>query len=75
MADAIKYEDLGAGTPASPRLDIEHIKVPKLLVLNYRVPQFNDLYIDKNKKVNRCKEHNQSKRAQKRVIVLEVWDD
>jgi hypothetical protein len=45
----------------------------KLQVSGYRVPQPGDLYINKMGKIQRRKGENFSKRARKRIILVETW--
>lgn len=43
-----------------------------LKITAIRIPCHNDLYIDKNGKIQRCKQFNYSRRVQKRYIVKEA---
>ena len=45
-----------------------------LTYINFRVPLFNDLYIDKNNHVQRCKSEHTSKNSRPKIIVRENWD-
>jgi hypothetical protein len=52
---------------------IERFRVWRLFWVACRVPRRNDLYINKNGLLQRCKTTNYSRRAQKRTIVKEGW--
>lgn len=42
-------------------------------MVDFRVPDKGDLYIDKNGLLHRCKANNWSRRSQRRIIVKETW--
>jgi hypothetical protein len=46
-----------------------------LCSIAYRIPQKNELYINKNNKIQRKKETTYSKRAHIKIIVEERWDN
>lgn len=55
-------------------LDKAGLPLPLDLVReDFRVPCKNDLYVNKNGLLQRCKAKNHSKRAKKRLIVVEGW--
>jgi len=44
-----------------------------LKVIDFRIPKFNELYINKLGLCQRCKKKNYSRRAQRRIIIKEHW--
>ncbi len=59
--------------PEFVRFATEHAKKWTLDTIDVRVPIHNDLYINKDGFLQRCKSTHHSNRSQKRIIVKETW--
>lgn len=57
--------------PTKPNIKYLFSQQIFIRVIAVRVPKYNDLYLDKTGKIQRCKAFNFSKRAQKRYILRE----
>lgn len=52
----------------------EHSKSLLLKVIDFRIPERGELYVDKNGHVQRCNEHRYSRHARARLICKESWE-